>query len=185
MRDSQGISLLRSRAISAAKTPLSAAPIHRRRSRLRARSSGLVYVETLVAFPVVLYFALTTLQLVDYAAANLLVKHAAIAAARAAAVIGPDDPQYYGGQARDDLSGGARLTEVRSAVSLALQAELQFQNAPFSLSIDVPGAPNQMVTANLAVTYQCLVPFVNSVCALSSSRTITAIATFPYQPSGN
>src|SRR5258706_6486363 len=92
------------------------------RSR-RRRSSGLVYVEALVTLPVVIYFPMITIQLADYFVAVLLTKHAAIAAARAAAVVGPDNPSYYGGQAPG--LGGRRLADVKQAAALALAAKAQ------------------------------------------------------------
>ena len=141
----------------------------------------MIYVETLITLPLILFFTLILWQLIDYCGAVILVKHAGIAAARAAAVVGPDNPKFYGGQARNDLSGGARLTEVRKAAQLALNSKTQFLGGSFALTIVTPGAPNAMVVAKIAVDYHCFIPWLSAVCGLSSSRTIHGTGSFPYQ----
>lgn len=151
------------------------------RAQARRRRRGLVYVETLIAMPVVFYFAMVSMQLTDYFGGVILAKHAAIAAARAAAVVGPDDPKYYGGQAVNDLSGGARLAEVRKAAQLALWSKKQFQTSGFTLNVNVPGGKFAMVSVKLNVDYQCYVPYMNAVCGFGTSRTIHATGMFPYQ----
>jgi hypothetical protein len=151
------------------------------RLRARRRASGLVYVETLVTLPVVIYFTMITIQLTDYFVAVMLAKHAAISAARAAAVVGSDDPQYYGGQGVGNF-GGQRLTEIRKAAQLALSAKPQFQTASFGLTLNSPNAAGEMVNATLSVDYQCAVPALNAVCGFSASRSIVVTGSFPYQP---
>jgi len=141
----------------------------------------MVYVETLIALPVVFYFTMVTMQLSDYFCGVILVKHAALAAARAAAVVGPDDPKYYGGQALNDLSGGARLAEVRKAAELALASKKQFQGAGFTLDVNAPAGHFDMVTVKVSIDYQCAIPFMSAVCGGGATRTIHGTGMFPYQ----
>jgi len=65
--------------------------------RRRRRQEGAVYVEFLVAFPIMLMFFLCLIQLGLIYTANLSVEHAATRAARAAVVVLPDDPERYDG----------------------------------------------------------------------------------------
>lgn len=69
----------------------------RRSRRRRKREAGAVYVEFLVAFPIMLMFFLCLTQLGLIYTANLSVEHAATRAARAAVVVLPDRPDRYGG----------------------------------------------------------------------------------------
>lgn len=85
---------------------------------------GIVFLEFLVTFVPVWTFSLCVLQLALISQASLIVKHAADAAARSAAVVLPDDPDEYGGEPQmgvgrnrvpgDDL--GAALTEAWSTL---------------------------------------------------------------------
>ncbi len=71
------------------------APAHR---SLIADEDGAVYLEFLIAFVPIWTFSLCVLQLALIARADLLVRHAAEAAARSASVVLPDDPNEYGGE---------------------------------------------------------------------------------------
>ena len=81
---------------------------------------GVAYVETLIAFPVM--FALfNAMMLFGYVStASLIVQRAASAAARAAVVFLPDDPEYYD---RTDGPGGKPLTLIQSWAILYYLAE--------------------------------------------------------------
>lgn len=150
-----------------------------RRRRRPAHQRGAVYVETLITLPIVIYFALITWQLADLFLAHLFVKHAAQCAARAAAVIGADDPIYYGGQSLDDLDGGARLEDVREAASRALAP--RFGTGSFDVKLSGQRSVGQMLTARVSATYKCHVPALNVVCLGGASRLVTADGNFPYQ----
>ncbi len=76
----------------------------RRGGRSRKRREGAVYVEFLVAFPIMLMFFLCLTQLGLIYTANLSVEHAATRAARAAVVILPDNPDRYDGQAMHQIN---------------------------------------------------------------------------------
>ena len=65
---------------------------------LLADKRGVVFLELLIAFVPMWTFFLCVLQLAFIAHANLMVKHAADAAARSAVVVLPDDPNEYGGE---------------------------------------------------------------------------------------
>jgi Flp pilus assembly protein TadG len=151
--------------------------------RARAASRGAIYVETIVALPIVLYFFFVTWQLFDMFAANLIVRHAADAAARAAAVVGPDDPSYYNGQSVDDLSGGERLQAVTNAALAVLVAHPHLKGTSVSVSVG-PITPESLtpflVTAQVEATYKCYVPWLNAVCG-GGSRVLSWTGEFPYQ----
>ncbi|MBW2460473.1 MAG: pilus assembly protein [Deltaproteobacteria bacterium] len=105
-------------------------------------TSGVVYVEFLIAFMPFLVMFLGMVQVALYLTANLVVRHAATTAARAAVVVLPDDPQYYdnaeinriergsgGGGGTLEIGGlaipgggGSRLDAIRTAASIPLLA---------------------------------------------------------------
>lgn len=70
-----------------------------------AREDGAAYVEFIIAFMPILTLFLGIVQVVILFSADLLVKHAAYRATRAAVVILDDDPRYYGGEARNTIAG--------------------------------------------------------------------------------
>ena len=146
----------------------------------RRHQSGAVYVETLVVLPVVFFMFFCTWQLVDLLTASLVVRHAAISAARAAAVIGPDSPTFYGGQARDDVASGLRFDAVQDAAWMALKAHPHFSKGTSHVVVDGQFAGNNLVTAHVSADYSCHMPWVNVVCG-GGTRTLTAEASFPYQ----
>ena len=82
---------------------------------------GAVFVEFLIAFLPVYIFFLSLLQLTILFSARLVTEHAAVHAARAAAVIVGDDPARYGGEAAHQLAPGSeRSKAIRKAVILTL-----------------------------------------------------------------
>jgi hypothetical protein len=89
---------------------------------LLGHNEGAVFVEFLICFLPVYVFFLCLIQLGVLFAARLLVEHAAVCAARAAAVVIGDDPRRYGGEPlhRIDSERGRRRESVRSAALLAL-----------------------------------------------------------------
>lgn len=118
---------------------------------IRHDEAGAVYVEFLLAFIPLFFLFLGILQGALLYSANLVVRHAAQRAARAAVVVLPDDPEYYDGQAVNSLegsgggsdpmagllewgglgggglgggsdSGGARVKSIRAAASAPLLA---------------------------------------------------------------
>src|SRR5688572_21198503 len=102
------------------------------------KQRGYIYVETIIVLPIVFYTGFTIWQLTDMLIAAYMVKHAAICAVRAAAVIGPDEPRHYGGEARHSLTGGKRFDEVKQATWRALQGQKHFTSS--GLDLQVSGA---------------------------------------------
>jgi hypothetical protein len=109
--------------------------------RLRDDESGIAYVEFLIAFIPFFVMFLGMIQIALYFSANLLVRHAASTAARAAIVVLPDDPEYYddepvnrieddvgggsgpmmvGGMSIPSSSDGSRIGAIRNAASIPL-----------------------------------------------------------------
>ena len=81
---------------------------------------GAVMIEFVIAFMPVLLMFLSGVQLALLGADALVVRHAAIAGARSAAVVLDDDPARYGGAARGELLG--RIDAIRRAVALPMAA---------------------------------------------------------------
>lgn len=84
------------------------------KSSKAGRSRGVVSIETLVCFPIVLVTFLGIVQLSLLYATRLVVQHAANRALRAAVVVLDDEPERYAGEARNRL-GPRRLQAIRSA----------------------------------------------------------------------
>lgn len=82
---------------------------------------GAVFVEFLIAFIPVLTFFLCLLQLALLYAVRLVAEHAAINAARAAAVVIGDEPKRYSNEPINQLRvGGARYKAIRDAALISL-----------------------------------------------------------------
>jgi hypothetical protein len=83
---------------------------------------GVVFVEFLIAFLPVYTFFLCFIQLALLFAVRLVTEHAAIDAARAAAVVIGDDPKRYNGEKINRLTvrGSARYEAVRDAALLSM-----------------------------------------------------------------
>lgn len=132
---------------------------------------GGVMVETLVALPVivVMFFALYMLSFMF--AGHLIVLRAADAAARAAVVILPGNPAYYG-------EWPEKEEYVRFAAQLALLS------SPYLRLADVRWNQAQgfdPLKAELSVHFDCS-PFPTALlCGLDRRVTIHAAATLPYQ----
>jgi hypothetical protein len=83
---------------------------------------GVVFVEFLIAFLPVYTFFLCLVQLALLFAVRLVTEHAAVDAARAAAVVIGDDPKRYNGEKINRLTvkGSTRYDVVRNAALLSL-----------------------------------------------------------------
>lgn len=83
---------------------------------------GAVFVEFLIAFLPVYVFFLCLVQLSLLFAARLVTEHAALNAARAAAVVIGDDPRRYGGERPHEVTAGRgeRYAAVKNAALLTL-----------------------------------------------------------------
>jgi hypothetical protein len=91
-------------------------------SRALGDRRGVVFVEFLIAFLPVYTFFLCLIQLALLFAVRLVTEHAAIDAARAAAVVIGDDPKRYNGEKINRLTvrGSARYEVVRDAALLSM-----------------------------------------------------------------
>jgi hypothetical protein len=77
------------------------------RSQLQRDTRGAVYVEFLVIFLILLVWILSLVQTALLRHGHLAVQRAADAAARSASVVMDDDPKYYGGEARNQVTASS------------------------------------------------------------------------------
>ncbi len=90
---------------------------------LRHSSDGSAYVELLIVILPLMLLMLSLLQLALLHVGRLAVQRAANAATRAAVVVLDDDPRYYAGSPRNQVSPGSpRLQDIRSAASIPLSS---------------------------------------------------------------
>jgi hypothetical protein len=153
---------------------------------LRHDTKGAVYVEFLIAFLPLFVFFLSLCQLAYVQAAHVVVQHAAVMATRGAAVVLPDDPAFYDGEAVGTASG-KRLDDIRRAAEIPLKAavtgapdfEITFPNGE---SVD----RNGLVSVQVELDYPCKVPIgALIVCSPSNGRKkLTGISAFPNQGAG-
>lgn len=150
---------------------------------------GAIYVEFLVAFFPVFTTFLGLVQIADLYQANLIVQHSAVAAARAAVVVLPDDGSYYDNVEVGHFSG-KRKEDIVKAASLTMFASRSLTE----LRVTLPSSPgsddsrsevqrDDLIRVQVRANFECRVPFVNRlVCdAQSGLKTISAEAAFPNQ----
>lgn len=147
-----------------------------RRARLLADTRGAVFVEHLIAFVPILFFGLSVWELIELWAGDLVVRRAATAAARAAAVVLADDPRFYGGVPVNQYRG-QRRSDVELAAALVLGTSPHFLSRP-EVKVSV-GADNEL-SASVTAAFHCFTGWVSVVCG-GAERTLHATATYPYQ----
>jgi hypothetical protein len=145
---------------------------------LLSDQNGAVFVEQLIVFLPVLYFALVAYQVIELCTANVIVKHAAFAAARAAVVVLPDNPNKYGG-AEINQFVGQKKAAVRRAAEMILSVDPNFNLGNFSVQIS-GNSGNGPLTAVVQADFRCLASFVNIVCG-GGSRRLSGTARDAYQ----
>jgi len=180
------------------------------RARSRRRERGAVYVEALVSMPLVFLFFLQVWQVSSFFNAYTILGHAAMAAARAGAVVGPDAKRFYNGEAVNDLAaGGARMDAVTMAAMMVVGASAPLRKGsvvvtcgmmpPLDKNID-PKSPEAQktpaltpitggdmkdrfgfFTAEVTAEYPCPWSWLNFICMGKETKPMRAIATFPYQ----
>jgi hypothetical protein len=185
--------------------PLASTPSRRRHAL--AACEGAIFVEFLIAFLPVYVFFLCLLQLGLLFTVKLLTEHAAVSAARAAAVVLADDPKRYEQTRAHELReprafrrANPRYSAVRSAAMLALfplilngsvqSVDVSFPPAEEPGGVD-PGkvklAPMgdqevSKVRVRVEVTASCRISFANwLLCAPLLSAPVSAEAIYPYQ----
>lgn len=149
--------------------------------RLARDRRGAVYVEFLVAFLPVFFFFLSLVQYVFLEGANLIVKHAASTAVRAAIVVVHDDPAHYGGVPTGSVSG-KRKEEIERAARIPL-AVMGVRPDAIKLELAERYERDAPITVKLEYRYLCQVPWGRSVVCdfFSHERTLKAEATMPNQ----
>lgn len=120
---------------------------------------GAVFVEVLIAYLPVVFVFLGTWQLVELWAAHLLLERAASAAARAAAVVLPDDPARYAGE-RD------KLLDVELAAASVLAVSPHF-SSDFSVETDLSATETNRsapITVTVRARFHCFAAWASIVC---------------------
>jgi hypothetical protein len=149
--------------------------------QIRGDRDGAIYVEFLLAFLPVLFFFLSLLQLIFVQTANLITKHAATKAVRAAVVVLPDDPAYYGGTPVGSFSG-QRKTDIERAAQVSLSTTGVAEAAAAEITVDGAYSRNAVLTAKIEYNYRCKVPWGRfAVCGLSNFKKLSAEASLTNQ----
>jgi Flp pilus assembly protein TadG len=146
----------------------------RTRNDLARDSAGAIYVEFLIAFLPLLILFFCVAQFADLYAARFVVNHAAYRAARAGAVVYPDDPEHYDAVTKDE--------EVEAAAYAILAAKRNILGA--ELDITHGGVHDRTpVAVRIAARVECIFPIANrlmcSALALSPTRVIQGSARLP------
>jgi hypothetical protein len=136
---------------------------------------GAVYVEFLIAFLPLFFFFSALVQLGMLQIADLVTKHAAVMAARAAVVVLPDNPDSYGGVHLNEASG-KRLDDIIRAASVPLTAvpgddsfgvRVLFPTRPGATDTRTKFGPDELVRVRVEYDYRCNIPIGNRlVCGL-------------------
>jgi Pretoxin HINT domain len=128
--------------------------------RLALDARGSVYVASFIAFLPVFVFFLATLQLADASVAQLVVDHASAAAARAAAVVLPDDGPFYEDrdQAYLDKFDQLRRDDVELAADLILRANPRLEAAAPNVNVTGSFSDRNDIVATVTARYGCLLP---------------------------
>jgi hypothetical protein len=146
---------------------------------------GIVYLETLIALPIVLIGFLTLMTFGRLCVAHLIVQRAASAGVRAAVVILPDDKEYYGPN-----EGAATKEEcVEEAVRRVLMASPHFLLDQASIEVALSGTKKVFEPLRIEVRaqYDCRSFlgsarfFARALCGDDRVATIASSATLPYQ----
>ncbi len=162
-----------SRTISKPRPPSRVARLH----RLSGDAEGAVFVEQLIVFFPTLFFILVVYQLMDLFTANILLRHASFAAARAAIVVLPDNPARYSGAGVNQFTGARKLA-VERAAGLVLKTDPHFDAS--SIGVEVAKNGNEQLRATVTARYQCFASFVNIVCG-GGSRELKGVGVDVYQ----
>lgn len=139
------------------------------RRSLSGETRGAVYVEFLIAFMPLFSFFLCLVQLAMLQTANLIVKHAAVVAARAAVVILPDDPDRYGGTTVNRAEGTRRDKIVQAAtIPLSTLEDFPFPEVRFPTEEGgnddrVVFGRDDLVRVQVTQLYRCRVPLARTI----------------------
>ncbi len=130
---------------------------------------GAVYVEFLIAFMPLFSFFLCLVQLAMLETANLIVKHAAVVATRAAVVILPDEPGKYDGVAQNRAEG-LRRDKIVQAATIPLSALEDFPLPEVRFPTELGGDDDRvtfgrddLVRVQVTSLYRCRVPLARTL----------------------
>lgn len=144
--------------------------------RARGRR-GMVMIETLLAFMPLFMLFLGIVQYALLAAAQLVVKHAAVAGARAASVVLPDDPARYEGAELLELKG--RMDSGAGAGDLGALAVFALDEVP-ALPTD---SPSRLHGLDVRAAGPRMAPIRNAVygklAAIVPARALAALGASP------
>lgn len=135
---------------------------------------GAIYVEFLIAFMPLLVLFFCVAQFADLYAARFVVNHAAYRAARAGAVVYPDDPGHYDAVSKDE--------EVQAAGYAILAAKRNIVSADIDVS---HGGVHDRTPVEVRVEARvaCIFPIANRLMcgafALSPTRRVQGSARLP------
>jgi len=147
----------------------------------RRSVAGAVYVEFLIAFLPVFFFFLSLVQLIFVQTANLVTKHAAAKAVRAAVVVLADDPARYGGVPVGQMAG-ARKADIERAAQIPLGTMGLLEAAAAKITVEGGYSRNAMLTAKIEYQYHCKVPWGRFViCGVANFKKINAEASMTAQ----
>jgi Flp pilus assembly protein TadG len=162
------------------------------RRGLRKDARGAVYVEFLIVFLPLFVMFMSLVQLAFVSVANLVAKHAAYSACRAAIVVLPDDPAFYG-DVPVNKADGARLTAIQAAAKARLLAvstdpnvEITFPSSPGGKDNKTTFQQDDTVRVHVVVDYPCKIPIGSRfVCnLLTLHKKLEAEAAMPMQGAG-
>jgi hypothetical protein len=137
---------------------------------------GAVFVEKLVVIiPVLLVFFLGW-ELAEVGAASLIVQRASAAAGRAAMVVLPDDPGYYGDEPTHSYAG-ARRADIELAAGMTLSAIPQLSD---DFEVDVSPPPRGFGTIDVTVRGSYTCPAVGLICGLRDTLTLSSTTQHAY-----
>jgi Flp pilus assembly protein TadG len=155
---------------------------------LRRDARGAVYVEFLIAFLPLYVFFSALVQLTVLQTADIVTKHAATTAARAAVVVLPDDPKYYSGTELNHAEG-QRMSDIQLAATIPLTAIDSDPKVQVTFPSSATGTDNRTVFGThdtiyvrVAYTYPCSIPIGNVLaCGPSSTKQLVGVAAMPNQ----
>lgn len=139
---------------------------------------GVAYVETIIAVPVIFIVFAALFTFGHLAAGEMIVLRAASAAARAAVVFLPDDPEYY---ARD---GAATREEcVKEAARQVLLASDHFKIGVADVDVKIDGSRRDFepLTVTVRAHYDCSQFIGSFVCGTDEIADMSSSAVLPYQ----
>lgn len=149
---------------------------------------GAVYVEFLIAFLPMFVLFLSLVQLTLIEMADLVAKHAAVCAARAAIVVLGDDPKNYGGVDVEQAEGD-RLADIKLAATAPLWSIDPLPDVDVKLPSSAGGTDSKtaflrddIVHVRLEYNFPCKVPLAKTlVCGLLARHKLVTEAAMPNQ----